>query len=120
MAHDLPESESQTPDGVPLGWEAPWEKPQMMVVEEREGMPDADRAYSVSPAEGDTRLRSPAPSVTTMYRLHSLGAIHSLQPTTLGVVDRFSTDERVGVSQASWFILRCCNGQVPQAQTKTL
>ena len=38
MAHDLPESESQTPDGVPLGWEAPWEKPQMMAVEEREGM----------------------------------------------------------------------------------
>ena len=38
MALDLPESESQTPDGVPLGWEAPWEKPQMMVVEEREGM----------------------------------------------------------------------------------
>jgi len=38
MAFNLPESESQTPDGVPLGWEAPWEKPQMMVVEEREGM----------------------------------------------------------------------------------
>jgi len=38
MVSDLPESESQTPDGVPLGWVAPWEKPQMMVVEEREGM----------------------------------------------------------------------------------
>ena len=38
MQPDLPESESQTPDGVPLGWVAPWEKPQMMVVEEREGM----------------------------------------------------------------------------------
>jgi len=38
MTHDLPELESQTPDGVPLGWEAPWEKPQMMAVEEREGM----------------------------------------------------------------------------------
>ena len=25
-------SESQTADGVPLGWEAPWEKPQMMEV----------------------------------------------------------------------------------------
>jgi len=38
MLLDLPGSESQTPDGVPLGWAAPWEKPQMMVVEEREGM----------------------------------------------------------------------------------
>jgi len=43
MALDLPESESQTPDGVPLGWEAPWEKPQMMVVEEREGMMKSPR-----------------------------------------------------------------------------
>ena len=42
MAHDLPESESQTPDGVPLGWEAPWEKPQMMAVGEREGMNAGD------------------------------------------------------------------------------
>ena len=45
MAFDLPESESQTPDGVPLGWEAPWEKPQMMVVEEREGMAHIPRGH---------------------------------------------------------------------------
>ena len=74
MAHDLPESESQTPDGVPLGWEAPWEKPQMMVVEEREGMPN--RHVGV---ERQVSVHARATTSRRVFEIHSK-AVHPCQP----------------------------------------
>ena len=67
MAFNLPESESQTPDGVPLGWEAPWEKPQMMVVEEREGMRWPEHARASLIAQG-LRLVHPVCDMSNLRR----------------------------------------------------
>ena len=48
MVFDVPGSQA-IPDGVPLGWEAPWENPHKMMVEEEVRMILVPRGRRVSP-----------------------------------------------------------------------
>ena len=61
MAFDVPGSR-WTPDGVPLGWEASWENPHKMVVEEEERLVRVHVPFVFPPRVDTSRGRYQVPS----------------------------------------------------------